>query len=42
MSGTSRIKGTRSQGRLKGRFKPVGKLKDRMDQEEKTKEEAAQ
>jgi hypothetical protein len=36
----SRIKGTRSQGRLKGRKTPVGKLKDRMDQEE-TKEEAA-
>lgn len=41
MSATSRIKGTRCQGRLKGRQTPVGKLKDRMDQEEKTKEEAA-
>lgn len=42
MSGTSRVKGTRSQIRIKGRKsgKMVGKGKARMDAEEK-KEEAA-
>ena len=44
MSKTSRLKGTRSQGRLKGRFKPVGKLKAQLEanSSDKKEEEAAQ
>ncbi len=42
MSGTSRVKGTKSQGRIKGRHsgKVVGKLKARIEEAEKKTSEA--